>query len=82
MKMFHTHISSAAVFRRCKHGRSTKLDDESRDSANVLTGEHVVRNSEFRGGFSRMVLRVPLMYPLASAACAASAASCNPRSRR
>ena len=32
MKMLHPHISGAAVFRRCKHGRILKLSKQTRIS--------------------------------------------------
>ena len=80
--VFHPLISGAAVFRRCKQARITKLGEETRDSANVLIAQQMVPNSEFQMGFSRMDIRVPLMYSLSSATCASYATTCKPRSRR
>ena len=64
--VFHPLISVAAVFRRCERDRIFKLGEETRDSANMLTGQQMIRNSEFGVGFSRMGIGIPPMYPLAS----------------
>ena len=76
--MFHPLISGAAVFRRCILDRIPKLAEETQDSPTSAIGQQMVPNFPGSGIFHWMVLCIPLMYPLASAACAAYAASMQP----
>ena len=80
--VFHSLISKSAVIRRCKLDRIRKLAEKTRDSVIWAIGVQMVRNFQFGVDISRMVLRIYHKNPLASAACAASAATCNPPSRR
>ena len=80
--MFHPLISKSAVIRRCKLDRIRKLAEKTRDSVIWVIGQQAFPNSQFGVDISWMVLCIYPMYPLASAACAASAATCNPPSRR
>ena len=81
--VFHPLISKSAVIRRCKLDRIRKLAEKTRDSVIWAIGVQMVRNSQFEVGFSRMVLGIHPMYPLASAACASFDAPCKkPPSRR
>ena len=57
--VFHPLISGAAVFRRCKLDRIPKLAEETRDSANVLTGEQMGPNFPGSGVFHWMVFGIP-----------------------
>ena len=80
--VFHPLISGAAVFRRCKLARIPKLAEQTRDSPIWAIGVQMVVNFPRWEEFHWMVFGIHLMNLLASAACAASADTCNPPSRR
>ena len=78
VSVFHPLISGAAVFRRWILDRIPKLAEETQDSAKPAIGEQMVPKFPGSGAFHWMVFDIPLMYPLASAACASYAASMQP----
>ena len=80
--VFHPLISKSAVIRRCKLDRIRKLAEKTRDSVIWAIAQSTFPNSQFGVDISWMVFGIYPMYPLASAACAASADKCNPPSRR
>ena len=80
--VFHPLISAAVVFRRCKLDRIPKLAEQTRDSPTSAIEVQMVRKFPGSGIFHWMVFGIHLMNLLASAACAASADTCNPPSRR
>ena len=79
--VFHPLISKS-VIGMCKLDRIPKLAEQTRDSATSAIGVQMVPNFPGWEEFHRMVFGIHPMYPLASAACAASADTCNPPSRR